>query len=124
MSRKCLSAHVAKRSAERRSQRSDPTEQSYAPAARFTRSRVAACAARSGKMYKSTSRSTTASTSVDTSMGWFIVPPRVVESQKPECEPATRWRMVSPNDKWFNCTEYCLRTHVIRVKEQNDTHFL
>ena len=35
-----------------------------------------------------------------------------------------QWRMVSPNDKWFNRTEYHLRIHVVRVKEQNDTHFL
>src|SRR6266436_8212168 len=35
-----------------------------------------------------------------------------------------RWRMVSPNDKWFNRTEYRLHTRLVRVKEQNDTHFL
>jgi hypothetical protein len=31
-----------------------------------------------------------------------------------------QWRMVSPNEKWFNHTEYCLRIHLVRVTEQND----
>ena len=35
-----------------------------------------------------------------------------------------QWSMVSPDEKWFNRAEYRLRIYVVRVKEQNDTHFL
>ena len=35
-----------------------------------------------------------------------------------------QWRMVSSNDQRINRIEYRLRTHVVRVKEQNDTYFL
>src|SRR5215471_1005610 len=34
------------------------------------------------------------------------------------------WRRVSPKDKWFNHLEYRLGIHMVRVQEQNETHFL